>query len=165
MRIRMRELVISSEALRRSALVEKELGVDFYTWEQFFKKAEIRDVLCFVTVAYCHLAKQSYVGSTLSENWLREVQRIFTEENLHYRVDRKGGVHFHPDQEFARATASAILQQSRYANSLDAFNKSMAAFAESLPNGKDAIRAVFTAIEGLFCLMFPDTPRLDVLGK
>jgi hypothetical protein len=71
-------------------------------------------------------------------------------------------VHFHFDEEFARVTAAAIslLQSPRYANSLDAFNKSLAALAEAPPDGKTAIRATFTAIEGLFCLMFPDLYRL-----
>jgi hypothetical protein len=52
------------------------------------------------------------------------------------------------------------LERQRYANSLDGFNKALAALGEAPPNGKDAIRATFTAIEGLFILMFPEVKRL-----
>ena len=77
-------------------------------------------------------------------------------------IDAKGGVHFHFDGEFARVTAAAIaiLQLPRYANSLDEFNKSLAALSEAAPDGKEAIRHTFTAIEGLFALMFPEVRRL-----
>ena len=81
--------------------------------------------------------------------------------SIHYRVDLKGGVHFRFDEEFARVTAAAIsiFQKPRYANSLDAFNKALAALARG-PDGKGAIRSTFTAIEGLFALMFPEVRRL-----
>ena len=71
------------------------------------------------------------------------------------------GVHFYADEEFAQGSASTIAGLQRYANSLNAFNKSSAALAEAPCNGKDAIRATFTAIEGLFCLMLPDVQRLS----
>jgi hypothetical protein len=159
----MRSLVVSLDDLLHSTLVENELGLEFSGgWRIFFDKAKARDVLDFVTVAYRYLARQQYTGEARSRQWLRDVQRIFVEENVHYRVDARGGVHFHFDEEFARVTAAAIslLQSPRYANSLDAFNKSLAALAEAPPDGKTAIRATFTAIEGLFCLMFPDLYRL-----
>ena len=162
MRIRLRSLVASFDKLRQSAIVQSELGLEFLTWSEFFKKAETRDLLCLVTVAYRFLARQSYVGDMESRNWLRGIQQIFAEENVHYRVDAKGGVHFRFDEEFARATAAAIsiLEKQRYANSLDAFKRSLAALAEGPPDGKGAIRATFTAVEGLFRLMFPEVQRL-----
>ena len=162
MRIRLRSLVGSFDSLRQSGVIQSELGLDFLTWSDFFKKAETRDLLCLVTVGYRFLARQSYVGDTQSRNWLRGVQKIFAEENVHYCVDAKGGVHFRFDEEFARISAAAIstLEKQRYANSLDAFNRSLAALAEGPPDGKGAIRAAFTAAEGLFCLMSPDVTRL-----
>ena len=162
MRIRLRSLVVSFDKLRQSAIVQSELGLDFLTWSDFFKKAETRDVLCLVTVAYRFLAQQSYVGQTLSQNWLRGVAQIFAEENVHYSVDAKGGVHFRFDEDFARVTAAAIsiLTKQRYANSLDGFNRALSALAEGPSDGKGAIRATFTALEGLFRLMFPEVKRL-----
>jgi hypothetical protein len=161
MRVRMRALVWSISDLRASKLVEEQLGIEFSTWERFFKEAETRDVLDFVTVAYRFLTGLPY-NKHWSRKWLPDIQEIFREENIHYKVDPNGGVHFHFDEEFARATAAAIsiLQNRRYANSLDGFNQSLAALAEGPPNGKGAVRATFTAIEGLFTLMFPEVRRL-----
>jgi hypothetical protein len=161
-RVRMRSLVWSIRELRASQVVEEQLGIEFSTWEDFFKRAETRDILDFVTVAYRFLAGKQYTGEHLSRQWLLDIQRIFQEENIHYKVDHKGGAHFHFDEEFARAAAAAIsiLQNRRYANSLDGFNQSLVALAEGPPNGKAAIRATFAAIEGLFSLMFPEVRRL-----
>ena len=162
MRVRLRSLVASDSSLYQSTILEHELGLDFPNWHAFFEKAKVRDVLAFVTIAYRTLARESYVGETKAGRWLGDVQRILSEENLHYRVDRKGGVHFSFDREFEHVTAAAIsiLRRQRYANSLDAFNKCMLALSEAPPDGKGAIRAAFAALEGLFGLMFPGVHRL-----
>ena len=115
-----------------------------------------------MTLAYRELREQTYVGQRHSERWVQKVERIFSEENVRFRVDRKGGVHPKVDEEFERGSIAAIsiLQPSRYANSLDAFHKSLAALAESPPDGKEAIRKTFAAIEGLVRLMLLDVNRL-----
>ena len=160
-RIRLRSLVVSIKELRTSTVVEDKLGVNFSTWQRFFDTAKNRDVLDLVTVAYDFLARQPYGRDIYARQWQVDVEKIFSEENIHYEVDLKGGVHFRFDKEFAQVTAAAIsiLQKPRYANSLDAFNKALAALAQG-PDGKGAIRSTFTAIEGLFALMFPDVQRL-----
>jgi hypothetical protein len=90
------------------------------------------------------------------------VQEIFQEENVHYRVDEEGGVHFHFDAEFesSRAATIASLQGARYRAALTAFEDGMAALAKGPPDGKTAIRSTFAAAEGLFRLMFEKSPRL-----
>jgi hypothetical protein len=114
-----------------------------------------------VTVSRRYL-REGTQSSYSADIWLNGVQRIFSEENVHYRVDRLGGVHFKFDEEFERVTAAAIsiLQPRRYANFLDGFNQALRALAEGPPDGKGAIRATFTAIEGLFALMIPEVNRL-----
>ena len=96
------------------------MGLDFFSSSDFFKEAETRDLLCLVTVAYRLLVQQAG-GQFFPQNWVRGVEKIFAEENVHYSVDAKGGVHFRFDEEFARVTAEAIsiLTKQRYANSLD----------------------------------------------
>jgi hypothetical protein len=151
---------LSIDTLRTSTLVEDKLGLEFSTWQRFFDVAPTRDVLDLVTVAYRHLARLP--RSAYAVRWRNGVERIFIEEKVHYRVDGKGGVHFHADQEFAHVTVAAIsaLQPQRYANSRDAFEKGLAALRDAVPDGKGGIRGTFTAIEGLFALMFPGVKQL-----
>jgi hypothetical protein len=162
MRVRMEALLFSIDRLFQSGVMARELGVEFGTWWDFFREAPMQDILDLVTVGYDYLLDGSYHSSYHADRWRDGVQRIFSEENIHYRVDGQGGVHFQFDREFAHATAAAIsiLQPARYANSLGAFNKALAALAEAPLDGKGAIRATFTAIEGLFILMFPEVKRL-----
>ena len=106
-------------------------------------------MLDLITVAYRAIAEeisgrnQSY-GGMLSDyplrEFLKEVQAIFTEENVHYEVDVRGGVHHEYDKEFARSKAATIdtLRRARYANILDAFNRSMEELGKSEPDRKHA---------------------------
>lgn len=90
--------------------------------------------------------------------------RVFEQENVSYRVDRQGGVHFVQDEEFTRNAQATIagLGKERYANSLDRFESAMKAISKPVPDGKTGIRNVFEAAEGLFRLMFVKAPRLTV---
>jgi hypothetical protein len=152
------------------SFVTRELGVPVpynfvYQWHQFAAGCELRDLLDFITVAHKYLVLKQITGfkeASGPTRWLAETQRIFSEENVHYRVDELGGVHFHFDEELARNTASAIaaVQGARYSNVRDAFAGSGRALSEVPPNGKAAVRATFSALEGLFRLMLPDAPRL-----
>jgi hypothetical protein len=148
--------------------VEHELGVHVPAhglWVKFLAECDLRDVLDLVTVAFNYLVGLYRIGGVQQEapgRWLAEIERIFAEENVHYRVDGQGGVHFHFDEEFARNRAAtvAVLQAARYANSLHAFEEGMAALRSVPPNGKGAIRGVFAAAEGIFRLILPNMPRL-----
>jgi hypothetical protein len=95
--------------------------------------------------------------------WLSEARRIFSEEHLAYEIDDNGIVHPAVDKEFQRNRQSTVagLQMPRYANSLAAFERISDELAAQPPNGKDAWRAVFTAVEGLFRLMFASVPQLN----
>jgi hypothetical protein len=57
---RLRTLAISFDSLVHSIIVQEELGLELVNWHVFFDDAKMRDVLDFVTIAYRHLAKQSY---------------------------------------------------------------------------------------------------------
>jgi hypothetical protein len=118
-----------------------------------------------VTVVYRQLvadAEEYPLRTDRVGSWLSEVSRIFSEENVHYRVDTKGGVHFYFDEEFShnQAAAIAVLNGSRYVNALRSFEGALAALSQAPPDGKAAIRSTFAALEGLFRLMFPNSPRL-----
>jgi hypothetical protein len=149
-------------------VVPRELGADVRPgtgWVTFFRECELKDVLDVITVAHQLLLSKRASGMrqpSAPDRWLREVRRIFREENVHYDVDDLGGVHFYLDEQFARNRAATIaaLQSARYANVLHSFEGGLAALSQVPPDGKGAIRATFAAVEGLFRLMFPKAPRL-----
>jgi hypothetical protein len=154
-----------------SSTVSRELGVDVpfgnivSDWPAFFRDCALQDVLDIVTVGYRYLDGKTRTGIRQMDaprRWCAEVQRIFKEENLHYLVDERGGVHFHFDAEFEsnRAATIASLQRARYRAALTAFEDGMAALAKGPPDGKAAIRSTFAAAEGLFRLMFANSPQL-----
>jgi hypothetical protein len=143
-------------------IVDKEIGVSApakQTWMSIVKEMALSDLLDLMTVAADYL--KNWHGPVRDE-WIRTVDRIFREENVHYRIEREGGVRFYIDEAFARSRASVIaaLAEQRYANVLAEFEKGMGALAQAPPDGKGAARAVFTAIEGLFLIIFQDLRRL-----
>jgi hypothetical protein len=145
---------------------ESELGIPTRPyWTETLEGWKLKDVLDLITLAYRHLVdkqKTGYRDHNGPKRWLAKVQRILSEENVHYRVDDRGGVHFYFDQEFSHNHAATIaaLQPARYANTLRTFEGSLTALSKVPPDGKVAIRETFAAIEGLFKLMFPHFARL-----
>jgi len=171
MRRRLAALVWATEDLRDfGPVVSAELGVDVpysmvYDWRSFFASCDLQDVLDVITVGWRHLEGKFRTGIrdvNAPTRWVREAHRIFTEENVHYRVDERGGVHFNFDEEFARSEAATIasLQAPRYQNTLTSFRNAMADLGKAPPDCKSAIRDTFAAAEGLFRLMFSGSPRL-----
>jgi hypothetical protein len=146
-----------------AAEVRREIGIKVpypVSWPDFLQGVQLRDVLDLITVAFRVLQARNYGRS--ADHWLGVTQRIFQEENVHYRLDDQGGVHFHFDEEFSRnlAAAIAVLQGGRYQNALHAFEGAMAALAKVPPDGKAAIRGGFSAAESVFRLVLPNAPRL-----
>ncbi len=144
---------------RVATLISKRLGGDVrvvggrYAWSHYFQKAPLPDVLDAITFA---------AEASGSDNFLEQVATIFLEENVGYRVDQRGVVHFAVDAEYERSVQSIIsgLDNPRYNNALKAFERIQIELDKEPPDGKLAVRAVFDAVEGLFRLMFPRAPRL-----
>ena len=154
-----------------SALVPRALGLDLVwsgfgaDWSAFLRDIALPDLLDLVTLAFRYLEGKKRTGLRVASaptNWIMEVQHIFEDENFGYTVDEQGGVHYRLDEEFARNKSAAIaaLQGARYANALDAFVHGMSALATAPPDGKNAIRSAFAAVEGLFRLIPPNAERL-----
>ena len=118
------------------------------TGPTFLQEAELRDVLDLVSTA---------LSTVRSRNaWIDGVRRIFAEEHVRYRVNDAGGVRYAIDESFEQGNAATIaaLGGDRYATTLATFENALTAFVAIPPRGKDAIRGVFSAVEGLFKLMF-----------
>ena len=155
--------------------VPHELGVDLKwrsgamygdrspDWIAFCRECELKDLLDLITLVRNHLHSRwrDTVGDEALD-WCHEVRRTFEEENVHYTVDDRGGVHFRYDAEFEHNRAATIssLQGSRYRSALNEFEGAMVALGEAPPDTKKAIRDTFSATENLFKLMFPKSPRL-----
>lgn len=163
-RMRKRLAVIASnfpDEYGLTTTLEMELGISVSGWSSFYLKSELRDVLDSVTVIYRDLYGRG--GRPMpSGAWTALVNRIFREENVPYLVGSNGGVHYSHDAEFSHNISSTIaaIQGPRYKNIQVEFAQVQGALDAVPPNGKDAVRKTFTALEGMFRLMFPRAPRL-----
>jgi hypothetical protein len=156
-------LLTNNVAIALSHFLERELGIkvnvgDASHWPRYCDNCELRDLLDGITITHQYLTARA-----AGDIWLKGVRRIFTELHLAYEIDDQGIVHPSVDQEFQRNRTSTVagLQASRYANSLAAFQRVSDELSAVPPNGKDAWRAVFGAVEGLFRLMFPAAHQLN----
>ncbi len=168
MRHRIGAAIAASDLLdvQLKAVIESEIGITApysKSWATFLKEMELRDVLDLVTVTANFLRGWAGNGEGMARLWLATIDRIFREENVHYRIEPKGGVRFYIDEAFSRSRASAVaaISGARHANALGEFEKGMAALAQAPPDGKGAIRGVFSAVECIFRLVLPRAPRLS----
>jgi hypothetical protein len=133
----------------------------------FFEKAPLRDILDSITII-CELLKppKSSLFSTLGAlhtEWLSFVKRVLKEENLHYRVDNEGVVHYLVDEEFERNRISVLncLKNKRYEGVRAAFEDAHSQLDSDPINKKAAVRSMFESIEILTKLMVPVVNRLN----
>jgi hypothetical protein len=104
-----------------------------------------------------------HVGEEVAYWWRDVVKQIFAEEHLAYQIDDVCGVHPAIDQEFQRnmVSAVAVLQSQRYHNISQLIETASTHLSVDPPNYKHAWRAMLSAVEGLFGLMFPYTRLTD----
>ena len=90
-----------------------------------------------------------------------EVERIFRQENLSYKIDNDGVVHYFQDQEFDESNSSVIagLAKASHAAARGAFEEAAAALRGATPDTLTAVRRAFDAVENIFKMMFSE-PRL-----
>lgn len=144
--------------------IHREIGIDVpykftsYSIPELFETAELRDLLDSITVIYKLLVSKS---TYIAKEWLVFVQRAMQEENLGYRLDGKGGVHYHVDLEFEvnRALTLKCLGDKRFAAVVETFEDSYKKLDSSPPDTKGAIRSIFESVEILYKLI------IDAQGK
>lgn len=133
--------------------IHLEVGADVpvttysYNFSDFFKKAELIDLLDSITVIYNAIIR--FATSTLAERWKGFVQRALSEENLGYRLDNKCGVHYFVDEEFERNRFSTLsaLDSPRYNASRDAYDMAYQYLDNDPIDTKGAVRSIFESIE------------------
>ena len=149
-----RELLHSdqSELINR---IQEETGakVPFvgisYSLAKFFEECEIRDLLDSITIIFQYY-HSGIVNKHKAPHWHQFVSRVFREENLGYRLDDLGGVHFYHDEEFERNRVATIARLSDQPAVREAFTKAYAFLDQDKPDPSSAIRAVFESIEILY---------------
>ncbi len=138
--------------------VERELGVQYprgySTHERFFTECTIDDFLSSVTILLRNL-KDRFRFQRIRD----EFARVFREENLHYRIDDKGGVHFYIDDAFQRSVDAAIasLGQPKFVAAKNALEQTLNDFSGDSPSGKSLIRGVFESVESVFLVVANDS--------
>lgn len=150
--------------------IEREQGILLgstnygYQWPPIFQRLEIRDVLDSITTIYSAISHYDDKRRAQKQKlFLENCRRIFSEEQVRYRIDDKGGVHFAVDQEFEAVRISTIsgLGASRYNGVRALYDEAFAALDRTPPDGKAALRSAFFATESLFRLIFPSAHQLS----
>lgn len=150
---------ILGEQLQSELGVAPPWGTSGVNWQAFYRAGELRDVLDSITLA-SEIMRRRY--SFLRDDYHRSVARIFLEQNVGYRIDEQGVVHFAVDEQFdhERRSTIAALDAPRYSAAVHSLRQTFEALDSTPPDGKSAVRTTFSAIEGLFRLMFPKAPKL-----
>lgn len=162
------ESLIGTEAGELAGFFRSQQGVFVRDRYHPFQDLELRDVLDGITTVahFLRSSDENIYGSSgrkgKAYTWIALTAIIFREEHLGYRVDDEGIVHFAVDEDFERNRVTTLndLGATRYAAARQEFEEAFNALRGAPPNGKAAIRGVFTAVETLFKLMFPKAPRL-----
>jgi hypothetical protein len=118
-----------------------------YSLSKFFKKNELRDILDSITLTYQTVRDSGWKQS--AEQWKSFVARNLKEENLGYRLDANGGVHYFVDEEFERNRYStlSVLEESRYIAVRSAYEDAYRHLDNNPVDTKAAVRSIFESIE------------------
>lgn len=150
------ELVVLLNRRLGTAISYSNCSYEF-VWPRHFETTELRDVLDAITIV-------AWRSGDLVPAYINEARKIFQEEQVRYRIDDKGGVHFAVDHAFelARIATVSALGAPRYNGVREALDKAYTALDQTPPDGKAAIRATFFACESLFRLTYPSAHQLGV---
>lgn len=151
-RRRMFQLVASSGASLDTFVtqIRSQLGIDYpsgtygYAHGKFWLVADIGDFLSAVTIW------SRLIGHHPPA--LASARQIFQDEDLHYRIDDKGGVHYLVDEPFAYTVESTLsgLGDARFTAARLALEAGLKSLSPAKQSGKGLIRGVFEAAESAF---------------
>ena len=128
-------------------------------WRNFFEHCELRDFLDVITLMARSSTNRQLNGLSFTQN----IASIFEQENVSYRIDDKGGVHYAIDEEYSHNQASTIaaLSSSRFETARGHLESAQGALDKVPPDTRHAIRQAFECVETIFKLIFPN---VSVLG-
>ncbi len=153
--------VFLSEVRTELGVTVPYIGNGLHAFDKFFSAAAIRDILDTITL----LSKLAIREKAHDEHdsWIAFVQRVFHEENLGYRIDSKGGVHYVVDEEFERNRVSAIaaLASPKYAAVAASLELAFSQVDTENVNTKTAVREIFDSMETLVKVLTNSNKNLD----
>lgn len=169
------------DARKLTNIISKTLGINipvyyrensnnyYYVKEYIEEQARLPDVLDIITLAYNLLASEEnysswntlikgtswFDGKANQKKFFKFVNTCFSEENLCYRVDESGTVHYYPDEEFYQSQRSTLkcLDSSRYKAVTKEFNQAYEMLDSNPPKTKMAIKSIFESLEILCKLL------------
>ena len=136
-------------------LIHRETGAkvpflgNAFILTQFFEKCEIRDLLDSITIIFQYFFV-SRGNPTKAKQWHQFVSRVFKEENVGYRLDEKGGVHFYIDEEFERNRSTLITVLTSQPAVKEAVERAYSFLDQDPPDTASAVRSIFEALEILY---------------
>lgn len=154
--------------------IERELGIKclkwgtsslFIDWQPLLKELDLRDFLDVMTavIRFAPQKKEYKDRVIVVYNLLEFATRVFSEQNLAYRIDDAGGVH--PSIDVAFSISSAALLRNLSISGLDAAREHITQAERSLLagsfDGRQAIRSTFDAAENLLKVIFPKLTQLN----
>lgn len=149
-----------AKAVQLELGVTVPMGYNGYLVSDFFRKAELRDILSAITIIF-RLLK---ISSPATGNSFREFTgRAIAEEQLGFRLDSKCGVHPLIDTEFERNRIATLsgLGLPRYSAVGAAFDMAFDKLEQAPIDGKGALRDMFEATEIIFKLLTGSNASLD----
>ena len=116
-------------------------GVD---WEEFFTESPMEEVLTAVTITF-----QQLRGYQAAASYLSAVGRALAEENIGFRIDAQGVIHYAVDEVFEgeRAALLAVLNASPLAAARRAYESVYRHMSSQPPDTLSAARAMFDSVE------------------
>lgn len=155
-----------AEALLVGSGIHVNRSVGRLDWQTFLAKAEMRDVLDWITCVFDALSDEdNYVPDEVPSQFLEAVRMVLDKNHAAYVVNDQGQVRYRIDEahEVAKQSTFSNLDSPRFRATREEFERAYDSLAARTPDGKAAIRAIFGALENQFKLMF-DVPRLDAPG-
>ena len=123
-------------------------GYESYIFTDFIEKCDIRDLLDSITLIFQYLLGSGRIR--MAEQWHQFVTRVFKEENVGYRLDEKGGVHFFIDQEFEHNKSALLAGLSSQPAVQGSFEKAYSFLDQDPPDTSSAIKSMFESLEILY---------------
>lgn len=135
-------------------LIHQETGAEVpfifssFSLLKFFEECEIRDLLDSITIIFQYLHVAGWVEK--GKKWHEFISRVFKEENVGYRLDGNGGVHFYIDEEFERNKSTLIACLTSQPAVKESVERAYSFLDQDPQDTASAIRSIFEAVEILY---------------